>query len=72
MIQSGLLVAADTGIDAEARAEAEADLEQVADQGNDNSQTATPTVDFRAAPIFGTPAGDAIASTGGALIGQQM
>ena len=65
VIQSGLLVAADTGIDAEARSEAEADLEQVADQGNDNSQSATPTVTFTAAPIFGTPAGDASASTGG-------
>ena len=54
MIQSGLLVAADTGIEAEARSEAEADLEQIADQGNDNSQTATPTVAFTAAPIFGT------------------
>ena len=53
MIQSGLLVAADTGIEAEARSEAEADLEQIADQGNDNSQTATPTVAFTAAPIFG-------------------
>ena len=62
VIQSGLLVAADTGIDAEARAEAEADLEQIADQGNDNSQTATPTVAFTAAPIFGTAAGDASAT----------
>ena len=70
MIQSGLLVAADTGIEAEARSEAEADLEQIADQGNDNSQTATPTVAFTAAPIFGTTAGDASASTGGLAVPQ--
>ena len=53
VVQSGTLEAADTGIDAEARAEAKADLEQIADQGNDNRQTATPTVAFTAAPIFG-------------------
>ena len=48
VIQSGTLAAADTGIDAEATAEAEADLEQTADQGNENTQTATPTVAFTA------------------------
>ena len=54
VVQSGELVAAGTGIEAEAKAEANADLEQIADQGNENSQTATPTVAFTAAPTFGT------------------
>ena len=55
-------MAAGTGIEAEARSEAEADLEQIAVQNNENSQTATPTVDFRAAAafanveVFGDPA----------------
>ena len=57
MVQSGELDAAGTGIEAEARSEAEADLEQIADQGNDNSQTATPTASFTAAPTFGTATG---------------
>ena len=52
VIQSGTLVAADTGIDAEALADADADLEQNADQGNENTQTATPTLAFTAAPSF--------------------
>ena len=45
-------MAADTGIDAEAKAEANADLEQIADQDNENSQTATPTVAFTASPTL--------------------
>ena len=53
VVQSGTLEAAATGIEAEARSEADADLEQIADQGNENSQTATPTVAFTAAPTFG-------------------
>ena len=52
VVQDGTLAAADTGIDAEAKAEASADLEQIADQGNENAQTATPTVAFTAAPTF--------------------
>ena len=52
VVQDGTLAAADTGIDAEASADADAELSQLADQGNENAQTATPTVAFTAAPRF--------------------
>ena len=52
VVQGGTLAAADTGIDAEARADADAELSQLADQGNENAQTATPTVAFTAEPTF--------------------
>ena len=65
VVQSGTLEAAGTGIEAEARSDADAELSQIADQGNENSQTATPTVAFTAAPTFGTPTGTANVTIGG-------
>ena len=59
VVQSGTLEAAGTGIEAEARSEANAELDQIAVQGNENSQTATPTASFTAAPTFGTTTGHA-------------
>ena len=45
-------IAGDTGVDAASEADADADLEQLADQSNDNSQAATTTGSFSASPTF--------------------
>ena len=49
-------IAGDTGIDAASEADADASLEQVADQSNNNSQEATTTGSFSAAAIINTVA----------------
>ena len=46
--QTGTLYAGDTGIDAQSEADAKAELAQVADQDNRNSQSATTAVTFTA------------------------
>ena len=53
----GTLEAGGTGIEAESKAEAVADLDQLAFQDNNNSQTATTNLTFTANPTFGTATG---------------
>ena len=57
--QTGELFAVEDGVDATSEAEADAALEQKADQDNLNAQSAATTLAFDASPTFGAAAGDA-------------